>query len=192
MSGKRKIAILLALLIIGVVLYLSRSLFFAATVNGEFIYRPTVVKDLEKRFGQQTLDSLITEMLINQEAKKRNITVTSEEVDAEITKIEENVKGQGQELATLLSLQGMTMEELRTQIKTQKIAEKMLSDKINPTDQEIDEYIKANPSTDKDAKPEDIRAQVKTQLTQQKLGTEFQAWLTEAKKNASIQYFVKY
>lgn len=193
MSTKRKASILAALVVIGVVLYLSRGLFLAASVNGEFVYRPTVITELEKRFGKQQLDSLITERLINQEAKKKNISVTDDEINAEITKIGDNIKAQGQDLDTLLAMQGMSKDELKSQVKTQKLVEKILADKVTPTDQEVADYIKTNKDSLPKGQSEDqIKATVKEQLAQQKLSTEFQTWLDQVKKDAKINYFVSY
>ncbi len=193
MSGKRKAAIIVAIAVIGIILYLSRGLILAATVNGELVYRPTIISELEKRFGQQQLDATVTDMLINQEAKKKGISISDEELNSEVSKIEESVKAQGQDLNTLLTMQGMSRDELNKQIRTQKIVEKILADKINPTDQEVKEYMDKNKDIlPKDKKTEEIQAEVKTQLQQQKLSTEFQTWLTEVKKNASIKYFVTY
>ncbi len=193
MSTKAKVSILVALMVIGVVLYLSRGLLLAASVNGEFIYRPTVISELEKRGGKQQLDSLITEIIIQQEAKKKNISVTDDEVNTEITKINDSVKAQGQDINTLLAMQGMTQDDLKKQVRTQKLVEKLLADKVNPTDQEIADFIKTNKDTLPKGQTDDqIKATVKQQLMQQKLSTEFQTWLTEAKKNASIKYFTNY
>lgn len=193
MSAKRKISILVALLIIGAVLYLSRGLILAASVNGEFIYRPTVISELEKRGGKQELDSLVTDRLIAQEAKKQNITVSEDDLNTEIKKISESVKAQGQDLDTLLTMQGMTQADLKKQVSTQKIVEKILADKVKPTDQEIADYTKTNKdSLPKDKTPDQIKELVTSQLTQQKLSSEFQIWLEALKKNASIKYFTNY
>lgn len=193
MSNKTKIAILLALGVIGIVLYLTRGLFIAATVNGELLSRPTVINDLEKHYGKQALDSLITESLINQEAKKAGITVSNEDIDNEIKTIEDSVKAQGQDLDTLLTVQGMSRDELKKQVSTQKKVEKILGSKVEPTDEEIAEYMKTNKDLlPKDQSEDQVKASVKDQLTQQKLSTEFQTWLAEIKKNANIKYYVNY
>ncbi len=193
MSTKRKVSLLVALIAIGVILYVSRGLLLAASVNGEFIYRPTVISELEKRGGKQELDSLVTEILINQEAKKQNVNVSDDELNKEITKISDSVKTQGQDLNTLLTMQGMTQDDLKKQVKTQKIVEKLLADKVTPTDQEIADYIKTNKATlPKDQTGDVLNATVKDQLMQQKLSAAFQTWLDGVKKDASIKYFTNY
>lgn len=193
LSTKSKVIAVVGFVVILAALYFGRTYLLAASVNGEVITRISVIGELEKRYGKASLESLVTEVLIAQEAKKNNITVSNEDVDNEMKKIEESVKAQGQDLDTLLTLQGLSREDLVKQIKNQKIIEKVLASKVEPTDQEVDEYITKNKdSFPKDQKPEDIKASVKEQLRQQKLSTEFQTWIDSVKKDAKIQYFTNY
>ena len=182
----------IAAVIILSILYLSKGLFVAAVVNGQPISRISVVRDLEKRSGAETLDSLITQALIFQEAKKQNVTVTDEEIDSVLKEIEASLKDQGG-LEELLLLQGMTKEDLVNQIQLQKLIEKRLADKVSVTDSEVSEYIKTNSETlPQDATEEEINELVKNQLEQQKLSSEIELWLTELKQKANINYFVQY
>jgi parvulin-like peptidyl-prolyl isomerase len=90
-------------------------------------------------------------------------------------------------------MQGMTQDDLKKQVRTQKIVEKILADKVSPTDQEVADYIKANKdSLPKGQTDDQNKETVKGQLRQQKLSTEFQKWIDELKKSASIKYFTSY
>src|SRR3989344_2004054 len=97
---------LLALLVIGGLLYAFRTQLLAATVNGEMISRWKLIKQLEKQNGSQALDNLVVETLIMQEAKKKGVAVSDAELEEEIKKIEERFKTQGQELDQVLVTQG--------------------------------------------------------------------------------------
>lgn len=190
---KTKIALILAFIIIVAALYKGKGLFVAALVNNQPITRLSVISDLEKHSGKQSLDSLITQTLIDQEAKKKGVSVSSSDIDSEIQKISESVKAQGQDLNSLLALQGMTMDDLRGQMKTQKLVEKLLGSDIDPTDADIDAYIKTNKDTlPKDQSEDQIKSQVKEQLKQQNLSTKFQTWITDLKGKANIKYYVNY
>ncbi len=157
----------LAAIIIFSILYLFKGLFVAAVVNGQPISRISVVRDLERRSGAETLDSLITQALIFQEAKKQNVTVTDEEIDSVLKEIEASLKDQGG-LEELLLLQGMTKDDLVDQIQLQKLIEKILADKITVTESEIKEYIELNSETlPQDATDEEINELAKNQLEQQ-------------------------
>lgn len=181
------IAILLGLI------YYYKGLFLAAVVNGKPITRLTVIQKLEKRDGKQVLDNLITETLINQEAQKMKVKVTPGEINTELTNVKNNLKESGQDLDKLLALQGMSTEEFKRQIELQKTIEKILGDKINATDDEINQYIEQNKETfPKDYNPDEMKKTVKLQLEQQKLSEEFQKWLDLAKTKANINYIVKY
>lgn len=184
------IIIVIALLVAAA--FLNRSLFVAATVNGQPIGRLSVIKELEKQGGKQTLDAIITKTLIQQEGKKRNITVSQSDIDAEMKKIDANLAKQGQKLDQVLTLQGMTKDQLIEQIKLQKMIEKMVGNTA-VSDKEIDDYITAN----KDSLPQGqdeqtARASVKDRLAQQKLNDSAQKFLDDLKKNAKIDYYVKY
>lgn len=96
-----------------------------ATVNGQPISRLTLIREMEKNSGKQTLEGLIGKTLILQEAKKQNVSVGKGEIDQEMAKIEENFKNQGQDLNQLLAFQGITRADLEEQIQLQKTAEKL-------------------------------------------------------------------
>src|SRR4030066_771684 len=67
------VAFALILVIVLGLMYLAKGLFIAAVVNGRPVSRLTLIKNLEKAQGKTTLDNLITEELISQEAKKEQI-----------------------------------------------------------------------------------------------------------------------
>jgi parvulin-like peptidyl-prolyl isomerase len=188
---KRVLLIVFLPIILLSALYLSRSLIFAAWVNGKPVYRYSLTRELEKQGGQQVLDALIEKALISSEAKKNSITISQSDVDAEIKKIEEAVTAQGLSLDEALKFRNMTKKNLVDQIKSQKIVEKLLSSKIVITDAEAKEYFTANkslfgtnPVFDK------VKDQVNSQLFQQKLSEEYTTWITDLKAKAKILYFV--
>lgn len=191
--NKLQALILIAILVVIGILYNFKSLFIVATVNGEPISRISIVKELEKQGGKQTLNSLITKTLVLQEAKKQNVTVSNDEVNNELKKVEDSVSKRGQKLDDVLSLQGTTRLEFIGQIRMQKMVEKMIGKDIKVTDKEIDDYMEKNKEFIQEGTDSaDLRNNVKEQLNQQKLGDKFQKWLSDLQKNAKINYFVNY
>lgn len=185
-------AVILLIAVLGGILYYFRAAFVAAMVNGEPITRIAVVRELEKQAGARALDSLVTETLIMQEARKKNISVNEKDIDTEVKKLDDSLKSQGQQLDQVLLLQGMTRERLREQIKIQKIVEKVLANKINVSDKEASDFIaKSKEDADENTKIPS-KEEAKEQLKQQKLQKEFQTWLENVKKNAKISTFVNY
>jgi foldase protein PrsA len=185
--------ILLAVLLLLAVLYALRGLLVAATVNGQPIYRLTIINELERQSGKQALDTMITKSLILQEAKKKNVSVSDQQIDQEIKKIEANLKQQGQSLEQVLSMQGLTRESLRDQVRIQKTVELLLGNQITVTDKEVDDYIASNsaqlPQT---TDQKQLRTSISQELRQQKLSEKFQTWLANIRKNAKIDNIVTY
>ncbi len=188
-----KTAIIIAVIIVLAALaYYYKSLFIAATINGSPITRLAVIEELERVSGKQALDSLITKKIINDEAIKRGISVTSAEVDAEIKIIEDQIKAQGQTLVQVLAAQSMKMEDLKQQILTKKILEKILVDKLQVTETEIVQFIKDNKVTIPKGQEEAFKNQIIAQLKQQKLSTEAQKFIDSLKSQSVIKYFTNY
>lgn len=190
--NKNQIILLAAVALLAILFYF-RSLFIAATVNGSPITRLSVIQRLEKTAGKQTLDSLITKELLLQEANKRKITISDQEINKEISKIEANIKKQGGTLDQALAAQGMSQADLREQVKLQKILEKMFTDQLKVTEKEIDQFIEANKNNISQATdPSTIRESVKQQILQNKLGQKVQELISNLKKSAKIDYFINY
>ena len=188
-----RVFISLIVIILAIAAFYLKGLFVAALINGEPIFRLTVVQELEKQGGKQALSSMVNQTLILQEAKKKNIQATQAEIDAAEKKIEDSLKAQGQNLDTALTMQGMTRKDLELQLKLRILVEKLLADKIKVTDKEVADYIEKN----KDTFPttltsEQIKTSVVEQLKQQKMATESQTWIDGLKKSAKINYFVNY
>lgn len=173
-------------------LYYFRGQFVVAIVNGKPVTRYELVKELESQAGQKTLDVLITKTLLLQEAKKKNISVSQQEVDDEIKKLEADFTKNGQNLNQLLLMQGMTREALAEQIKLQKLAEKLVENDVTVSDQEVADYLKQNTELlSKDKTPQEQEAEVRDQLKQQKLSEKIQELLGKLRDSAKITYWWK-
>ncbi len=188
-----KVFVPLIIIVLIILAFLLKGLFVAALVNGQPITRLTVIAELEKQGGKQTLASLVNQTLILQEAKKKNINVTQKEIDTQSKQIEDSLKKQGQNLDTALAVQGMTRQDFLMQLKLRSLVEKLLGDQIKVTDQEVSDYIEKNKDTlPTNLKEDEIKTGVKEQLKQQKMASMSQSWLANLTKNAKINYFVNY
>lgn len=174
-------------------LYYYRGVFIAAIVNGSPISRLSVVQELEKKGGKNVLDTIITKKLIQDEMKKAGIVVKSEDIDAEMKKIETQVTAQGGTLEDALVGQGMTLADLREQITINKELELMLADKIAVSDDEVNQYLSTSKTpAPKGVNSEDLKNQAREQLKSQKFSTEASKWLDAIKAKANIQYLTQY
>jgi len=125
------------------------------TINGEQVkgdeyYRrmeflPNVGKRLGDRFaefppGFMTIEQLITERLVFQLAKEKNCMPTEGEVQAEFARLKaENPKNVQDWIEA-----GKLIEDLLTKIKYDLATFKLVTRGITITDQEVDEFYKAN------------------------------------------------
>ena len=188
-----KALIIIGVLLLVTILVLSKDLFVAALVNGQPISRWQILKKSEEAQGAQILDSLVTDQLIKQEAQKQGIKINEDEVDQQIEEIKASIQEQGQDFDTLLSMQGMTLEDLKGRIRIQKMVEQLLGSEVEVADEEVDQYLEDNKEfLPEDMPEEEMKEQARQQLEQQKLSEKYQSWLDELKEKAKINYFVDY
>lgn len=185
------IAFVLILVLIGILF--NKGFLVAALVNGEPITRASVIQTIEKQSGKATLESLITKRLILQEAKKRNVAVGQKDIDAEMKKIEANLKAQGTTLDNALSLQGMTKAQLVSEIEVQIALQKLVSSDVKVSDKEVEEFL----TTNKDQFPEGtteeaMKKEATDQIKSQKLQENTQTFIKSLQDKAKIRYFVQY
>jgi hypothetical protein len=188
-----KIALIVAaVLVIAGLLYSFKGLFFAAIVNGHPISRVSVIKELERQGGKDALDTLIDKQLINNEASAKNITVSDDEINVEMKKFEDQFSTGGQTLDAALEAENLTRDDLKKQIFIRKEIEKLLGDKANVSDEEVQAYITDNKITLPAGQEDVTKNQVKDQLHQQKLAMQSTDLLKELRDKAKIRTFVEY
>lgn len=189
---KSYVILIIVIILLGAALYYYRGLFVAAVVNGQPISRLEVVEQSEKQSGKTTLDTLVRDALIEQEAKKENVSVSDSEVNSEISTLSNNLKKQGQTLDQVLQTQGMTEDDLRNLIRLDKLVQIMVSKNVTVSNSEVNDYIAKNKASLPNLSGSALKAQVKSELLQQKTNDAVQAWLANLQAKAHIEYFVQY
>lgn len=125
------------------------------TVNGQAITRADLDKRLESSpASKQVLTQLVQQQLVEQYAKKNNVTVT----DAEIAKKEDEIKAKyppGQ-FDQIIAQQGLTDSDVKTILREQLVIEKAISPQVKISDAEVKAYFDKNHATLD--KPERVRA----------------------------------
>lgn len=188
-------AVVLAVLLLGAIIYLAYQRYLiAATVNGQPIDRLYILSELEKQGGKNVLDSIITEVIIEQEAKKANLSVSDNEIDKEIKNIEASVTSAGATLDQALEQQNMTVEDLRDNVRIQLLVQKLVkSDKITVSDKEVEQYLEDNSEMfESEEGEEPDKKLIKDQLLQQKIQTKIQEYIQSQTSKAEINYFGSY
>jgi len=189
MSKTKKIAILLGIVILFLVA-INRGWIVSAIVNGKPLFRWTVNATLMSRFGQQTLENMITERLIADEAKKANVAVTQTEIDAKEQEILKSF-GENVTLDEVLKYQGMTKADFDEQIKLQMLLTKLIGKDIVITDEEIATYRATNAASLVATEEAALQTEAREVLLTQKVGEKIQPWYTELRNKAKIFKFAQ-
>jgi foldase protein PrsA len=114
-----------------------------ATVNGVSISKTQLYDAMVTGGGAQTLDSMITEELINQEGKKAGVTITEDDITNEIQSIKSTYASED-EFNQALTNYGMTQDDLKKSMKSQVMLKKILTPQVTVTDDEIKKYYDEN------------------------------------------------
>ena len=97
----------------------------AALVNYRPIWRWQLDELMYRQIGRQTLDNLVTEQLIKDELMIKKVQVEAKDVDAKIEDIKKQI-GSDESFNQALTLQGMTVDQLKQQIGMQMGLEKLV------------------------------------------------------------------
>jgi len=162
-----------------------------ATVDDEKITANELYHTMLTQVGQQAVDQLITERLIDREAAKQNIEVTEADINAELDKIKANFPDEetfNQQLASA----GFTLETLKEQIEPQVKLTKLVEPQIEVTDEELQTYYdenKAQYETPEQVRASHILVETKEEaeelLAQIKAGADFAELAKEHSKDGS-------
>jgi hypothetical protein len=168
----------------------------AAVVNGETVPRDLLVRRMMQSYGEDTVERLVGEVLVLQEGRKNNITVTRAEIDEQIADIEKQIAPE--KLEDALTQRRLTRADLEQQIIIQLTAEKILGKDIQISDQQIEEYFRENGSVLAEAKGktaaeltlDEVRDEIREQIFVREVSSRYNSWLEELRNNSQIQTFV--
>lgn len=165
-----------------------------AIVNGKRITKSAYYNELNKAYGQQVLEALIQDELIKQEAEKKGITASNDEIEKRYKEIEKQAGGPEQ-LKNLLKQYNMTEDDLRNRIVIQILQEKLAEPSVKYTDEDLkkffEQYKDALYPNQKDVKFEDKKAEIEKYYKQNKLNEAEQQLLQNLEKEALIQNNLK-
>jgi parvulin-like peptidyl-prolyl isomerase len=181
----------LAVVIIGLVaIFVSnKGLLVAAIVNGKPIFRWQLNSVMASRFGGQTLDSMISQMLVDGEAKKAGITVSQAEIAKKESDLVKSL-GTNVSLDDVLAYQGMTKADFEDQLRMQLTVEKLLGKDITITDAQITDYIASNSSTLTATDEAGLKEEARQAIFSQQMNSKLQTWFAQVKAKASILRFL--
>lgn len=191
MEWKSPKVIAFVIVVVGILalFWTNKGLLVAGMVNGKPIFRRELNKVLTSRFGQQTLEQIISERLIADAAGKEGVTVTQEEINGKVGEITAGL-GPNANLDELLNIQGMSRSEFESQIRLQLLIRNLLGRDINITEADIDNFISTSSALLVATEPAKLREEAKQAIFDSKVGEKLQVWFEDLRKNASIQRFL--
>lgn len=116
-----------------------------ASVDGERITKKELYDTLVGVYGESAVDNLVTKVVIDKEADKRNVKVKDSEIDAEVATYEESYGGE-EGLKSALEASGLTLADLKEDIETNIKIEKLMAEDIEITEDEVKAYYEENKS----------------------------------------------
>ena len=174
-----------------------------AIVNGEEIngidYNPiySQVKSTMYQYGQdvsdldmiknQTVDILIDQTLIKQDAETQGIEVTEEEAQEELDTIKES--SNEEEFTSLLEQYNMTEKEFKNQLMDDLVTIKYVEEfDAKVSDEEVQEYYDQLKEQNKEiGELEEVEGQIKEILVNEKQSEQLRGKVEELKEGAEIE-----
>jgi foldase protein PrsA len=187
--NKTPIIIGVLTIILLLALALSKGYILVAVVNNKPIFRFQLNETLMSQFGKQTLEGMISEKLIAEEAQRSGVSVTQEEIDKQEEEVLKSFGGKVT-LDELLKFQGTTKSVFDGQIRLQLLVNKLLEKGVVVTDEEISSYIETNKTLMVSSAEADLKEEARKTLIEQKINEKIQPWFTELKNKAKIFKFL--
>ena len=162
--------------------------FIAATVNGMPVTNFELQMKLNDQFRTQTLNQMVNEKIILNEAAKNNATPKQEEIDQKIADLEKSVGGK-ETLNSLLSQQGQTVSSLREQIMVQLAISKLYDKEATVSADDVSKFIETNKEQMRASDSAGMEKEAYDTLKQQKLSQIFSQKFQELRQKANIKIF---
>ncbi|MBH5318668.1 peptidylprolyl isomerase [Paenibacillus sp. GSMTC-2017] len=127
-----------------------------ATINSSKITKDDLYDKLVLRYGTPTLDSMIEDQLVQQEADATSVKLTDQDITNEIEVIKLQY-GTDEAFNAELEKNGTTLEKLREDIRPYALISKMLAPKTKVTDEAVQTFFNENKAAF-GTTPEQVRA----------------------------------
>ena len=154
-----------------------------ATVNGSKITQSDFVRDDAN--SQQTLDDLIANKLVLQEAGRQKVNIPNSQIDGQIATIKKQL-GTEKDFQAALTSNNLTESELRDRIRISLIEQQLGAKGVVVSDDEAQTYYNQNKTQFGTQTFDQSKDQIKAQLLQQKQGQAVQTWIAGLRKNAKV------
>ncbi|WP_044337643.1 SurA N-terminal domain-containing protein [Rossellomorea aquimaris] len=151
-------------------------------------------KDAAKKIKEQTIDSLVGQTLLMQQADQKGYKASEDEINKQLEEVKKQY-GDEKKFEDAMKKAGFTMDELKTQIAenikyTNYVEKEIKVEEVSEEEMKkfYDQYAsQQGQGESKDApKFEEVKPQIKTQLEQQKKQEKLVQHVEDLKKNAKV------
>ncbi|HLZ71331.1 MAG TPA: SurA N-terminal domain-containing protein [Dehalococcoidia bacterium] len=157
-----------------------------ATVDGSKITRADYDKAVAQGDGGDILDNLINTRLVENDAAKKHVGATPDEIDAKVKETKAQL-GSDDAWQQALAAQHLTELEARDLLRIDILLDKLTADKAQVTDADVQQFFDQNKDTQfKGQTIDQVKDQIKQQLTSQKQGQARSDYLDSLKNGAKI------
>jgi len=138
------------------------------------------------------LQKLITRGLLLQEAARRNLTVSEQELDQAFTRFRSRFKN-ARKFAAWKKARELDDTALREDLRAQILLKRVraaLAEEVRLSEEEVQAYYEGNREHWKTKSLAEVRPEIERRLLPKKREEAIQAWLAEREKQARIEVFV--
>lgn len=190
--GKKRLllTIISAVVILGILGFFLKDKFIVAIVDGKPIFRYQLNGKLTSTYGKETLENMIIEGLIKEEAVKKSVVIKEDDINKEVGKIEKSL-GAGTKLEDVLKYQGVSLADFKRQLELRLIVNRILEKDVAATPGEVDQYLKDNSKTMVATGEAERKAEAQGKIVEQKINEKVQTWISELLSKAKITRLLK-
>lgn len=186
-NAKSFYILIIALGILLLAIY-QKSQILPAMVNGQPITGIELWGKLNEQFRTQTLNQLINEKIILQEAGKMGAIPGSQEIQSKISEIETNVGGT-ESLNLILSQQGQTRVTLQDRVRLELAIAKLYDKEATVSAEEVTKFLETNRGVLRATDSAQQEKEAYDLIKQQKLTEIFTQKFAELRQKANIKIF---
>jgi hypothetical protein len=185
------ILLISAALLLGLGYLLYKALVFAWVGNVP-LTRLDQFNRMDRQSGKETKDQMINEQLVLNEARKRRVVATEEDINKQLAQIETQ-QGGAEKLDEALKDQQMTREDLKKQLRFSVLINKMFEAEGKVEEKELNDYIEQNKDqlglTDPNNASQSAKAKeaAAESLKRQKTNQAFTTWLQQAQASSEVK-----
>ncbi len=184
------VIVVVALLLL---LYLLRGLIVVSIVNGRPVYRLSVVNRLEQLGGDRVVDEITRRYVVEDELVARGITISDEEIEAEIDEARQLFEQQGISFEDALEKDNLTLDDVREISRYQRGLRLLAEQEVDDvTDEEVSSYYEENRDFYKDKSFDDVKEDIRQALKEQSLQQKEQEILNSLLAKANVVVFKQY